>query len=229
MGENSYHIPVLVEEIMGYFSTVKNGVVVDGTLGGGGHSHALLSHFPEIRLVGLDKDPAAISAARNRLEPFSSRALLLNAGFETLPAVAHDYNLGLFAGVLLDLGLSSRQIDDPSRGFSFSHSGPLDMRFNAAKDAPAYTVINTFSESELHRLFRELGEEPRSAAVARAIVAARTQGPIETTGALAAIVAGVCRGDIKAKARIFQALRIAVNGELAALSQTLEAVPQLLR
>jgi 16S rRNA (cytosine1402-N4)-methyltransferase len=228
MADSVYHTPVLVKEIMGYFAIQEKGTIIDGTVGGGGHAHAILSSSPGLQLVGLDKDEEALAEAAKTLAMFKNRVFLMHAGYETIPEIVHTLPITHLAGVLLDLGVSSHQIDDPGRGFSFSHDGPLDMRFCRANAVSADDVINTYSAERLTEIFKKYGEEKNSRRIARAIDTARRQKRINTTFELASIVDHVCHGDIKAKARIFQALRIEVNGELTALESTLGAVPALL-
>ncbi|MFH0919918.1 MAG: 16S rRNA (cytosine(1402)-N(4))-methyltransferase RsmH [Fibrobacterota bacterium] len=228
MEAKRYHIPVLLTEVLGTFREIGKGTLIDGTLGGGGHAAALLAHLPSITLLGLDKDLAALNEASQALAPFGSRARLLQAGFETLPGVVKQEGITDLMGVLLDLGISSRQIDDPARGFSFSHEGPLDMRFSGNTGESAEALVNHASEERLTEIFRDYGEERRAAFVARAIVSARREKPIRTTGELARLVESAAGGHVKARARAFQALRIAVNHELQALDTALDTIPSLL-
>jgi 16S rRNA (cytosine1402-N4)-methyltransferase len=200
---------------------------VDATVGAGGHAEALLEAGEGIRLLGLDRDPDALSLARERLARFNGRVDLLRANFADLAEVLGDRPAP--DGILADLGISSMQIDRAERGFSFRRDGPLDMRMGR-EGRSAADIVSTASAEELTRIFREYGEEWMAAKIARGIVAERTQSPITTTRQLARIVANA-RGDrekIDPATRVFQALRIEVNQELVALSRFLAAAVEKL-
>jgi len=222
------HLSVLLAEVLTGLAVTSGGTYIDGTVGGGGHAAALLeASAPDGRLLGLDRDPQAVTRAQARLQPFGSRACLIHGSYAALEITAHREGFFPADGVLLDLGFSSYQVDDPQRGFAFRHEGPLDMRFDPTAGGPtAAELVNDLPESELAALLWRYGEEPRSRAIARAIVAAR---PIHSTAQLAGvIVAATGRTSSRSlhpATRSFQALRIAVNGELEALET---ALPQAL-
>jgi 16S rRNA (cytosine1402-N4)-methyltransferase len=202
---------------------------VDATLGAGGHAAGILrASAPDGRLLGLDADPEAISYAREVLRAYGERVVLRTANFRQIGAVAQSLGFGEVDGTLMDLGLSSRQLDHAPRGFSFNQDGPLDMRFDRSQGQSAADLVNRLSEADLADLFWRLGEERHSRRIARAIVAAR---PVTTTGQLAEVVCRTVgrRAKIHPATRVFQALRIAVNDELEALSQALPQVRDLLR
>jgi 16S rRNA (cytosine1402-N4)-methyltransferase len=204
------------------------GAYIDGTVGAGGHAAAILeTSAPDGRLLGLDRDPQALEAAARRLARFGERAVLRHGSFASLKELAGD--LAPADGVLMDLGLSSLQLADPERGFSFSHEGPLDMRFDPTAPGPkAADLVNDLSVKELAGVLYRYGEERQARRIARAIVAAR---PLHTTTALAEVVAEATRGRrgrIHPATRTFQALRIAVNDELGALRSALSQAVDLL-
>ncbi len=201
----------------------RGGFYVDATLGGGGHAESLLERAPDIRLVGLDRDPDALALARRRLARFGDRLDLVQANFADLEEVLEGHPAP--DGVLADLGVSSMQLDRGERGFSFRREGPLDMRMSRAGKTAA-DIVATASAEELTRIFREYGEERMAAKIARVIVAERTRSPITTTRQLARIVAGAKGargGKIDPATKVFQALRIEVNQELVALGRFLAA------
>ncbi len=209
---------------------------IDGTLGGGGHAVRILEAIaPDGRLLGLDADPAAIERARRRLTAYGSRAVLRRANFEELATVAAECGFDPADGLLLDLGLSSDQLADDARGFSFRAAGALDMRFDPERGEPAAALLDRLDERALTALLRRYGEEPFAGRIARAIVQARTQAPIATAAELAEIVARAVparpsgRRYVHPATRVFQALRIAVNRELEALETALAAAVQVLR
>jgi len=221
-----FHEPVLVEEIRNLFITAPSGIYVDGTLGGGGHSEAILNQLSNKgRVIGFDLDAEAINAARKRLKQFNHRFISVQANFKDIEQVLKDLNIKKVQGVLLDLGISSHQIDTADRGFSFDRDAELDMRMNREQSLTAKKIVNTFSQQELSDLFKKYGEEKRHRAVARRIVQQREASKIETTHELKATVSKVLPFQQRAKslARIFQALRIRVNQELQNLSEFLSA------
>jgi len=225
------HEPVLVQEVLAYLALERmpTGLVVDGTVGAGGHATAILHAHPETRLVGLDRDPEILTHAAARLAPFGDRAQLVHGSYADLDQVLMERALPAPAGILLDVGVSSLQLDDLSRGFSFKGEGALpDMRFDpTGEEQTAADLVNHASERELADILHFHGEEPRARAVARAIVHAR---PITTIGQLREVVRRsafrVRRHD--AATRSFQALRIAVNDELGQLDALLAAIPRVL-
>ena len=223
------HLPVLYHEIINILQPQPGGYYVDGTLGAGGHARGILeSSSPDGKLLGMDIDPQALALAEKRLAPFKSRVILKRASYVTLRSVLATLGWGAVQGIVLDLGVSSMQLDTPERGFSFRSDAPLDMRFDLRGVTTAADLVNSLPESELADLIYQYGEERRSRQIARAIVAAR---PIYTTGKLAEIVIKASRGDrsgIHPATRTFQALRIAVNRELDAIEQVLpDAVASL--
>jgi 16S rRNA (cytosine1402-N4)-methyltransferase len=222
---------VLRDRVVAWLAPTAPGLVVDATVGLGGHAVALLEASADLRLVGLDRDPEAIERARRRLRPFSSRVRLVNRPFKDLGEVLRELGCAPPVAVLADLGCSSLQLDSPDRGFSFQHDGPLDMRMSAHGPTAADLVASA-SEEELMRTLRDLGEEPRAKQVARAIVAARRRRPIRTTAELASVVASAAGRRtgrrIHPATRTFQALRIAVNDELGQLEAFLEPAAQSL-
>ncbi len=221
------HIPVLVQEVLEGLAVLPGGTYLDATVGGGGHAAAILqASAPDGRLLGLDRDPEAVDRAARRLSAFGERARVVHASHTELLAVLQREGFSAVDGVLLDLGFSSWQIQDPRRGFAFSLEGPLDMRFDPGSEVTAADLVNHLAEDDLADLIFRYGEESRSRAIARAIVSAR---PIGTTTDLAAVVSravGGRRGALHPATRTFQALRIAVNRELASLEETL---PQAVR
>lgn len=224
-----YHVPVLCSEVVRLLVTDRSGTYLDGTLGGGGHAEALLDALdPQGRVVGLDKDEQALEAARARLSSEGSgRFLSVRGDFRHAAALLEERGLLPVSGLLLDLGISSHQIDMRERGFSFDQDGPLDMRMDPRGELDAHTVVNTYEMDVLVRVIRRYGEDPRAARIARAIVEAR---PIVSTGSLSAAVRSVVpyREAAKSLARVFQAIRIEVNSELDALRAILAAAPGLI-
>jgi len=216
------HAPVLLPEVLAALSPRAGGRYLDGTLGGGGHAAGILdASAPDGRLLGLDRDPAALARARARLAPYGDRAVCVRASFADLGAVATARGFAPLDGVLFDLGFSSDQVDDPARGLSFQAEGPLDMRLDPDTPITAAGLVNGLPEAELADVIYRYGEDRMSRRLARAIVAAR---PIHTTTELAAVVAraaGGRRDRIHPATRTFQALRIAVNDELVALEAAL--------
>lgn len=229
------HLPVLVSEVIAALRPRDGGRYLDGTFGGGGHSRALLAaSAPDGVVLAIDADPAAIARARTmQAEPgVGERLVAVNGNFADLAAIAQDAGLAPFDGILLDLGLSSFQLDDPERGFAFRFDGPLDMRFDPQRGISAGELVNTLPEQELANLIWRFGEEQGSRKIARAIVRERTTEPIVSTAALAAIVEralGGRRGQATHPAtRTFQALRMATNDELAVLEQSLQGAVESL-
>ncbi len=233
------HEPVMLAEVAALLSEVPAGIVVDATVGGGGHARAILESRPDVGVLGIDRDPSALSAARSRLAPFGTRALVVHGELADLEDIvgAATSKAGPLAsypgvsGVLFDLGVSSEQIDRAERGFSYSKAGPLDMRMDPTRGRTAASVVNELSEDELASLFAANGEGRNARRLARAVVAAR---PLTGTGQLAALIAGALggagarRGGHPAK-RVFQAVRIEVNGELEQLQAGLEQAIGLLQ
>lgn len=223
----------MVREVMELLAIREGGVYVDGTLGGAGHAESILRLArPGGRLLGLDRDEAAIARSADRLRSFSDSVKLVHARYDELERVAAETRWAPVDGVLLDLGVSSFQLDDPERGFSFQADGPLDMRMDRSQPRTAADWIAECDESELEDVLRRYGEERDARRVAAAIVKARASGAIRTTGRLAAIVEsakGGRRGRHHPATQTFQALRIAVNGELAGVERGVEAAIRLVR
>jgi 16S rRNA (cytosine1402-N4)-methyltransferase len=219
MAHTFEHIPVLRHEVVARFASAPAGVLVDATVGGGGHAEALLEAYDGLTVVGLDRDPVALEAARERLARFGDRVTLVHAPFASLAAVAAP---GPLSGVLFDLGVSSPQLDWSERGFSFRQDAPLDMRMDQTGGATAGELVNELPEPALATLFRENGEGRLSGRIARAIVAAR---PLTSTTELADVVAAAVPAAVRRKGhparRVFQALRIEVNDELGQLAAAL--------
>ena len=227
------HIPVLLAEVVAALRPRAGGAYVDCTVGGGGHARALLdASSPSGRLLGLDADPAAAERAREALRAFGRRAVVVNQPFTRLLAVARAEEFLPADGVLMDLGLSSYQLEEAGRGFSFQVEAPLDMRYDPRQGVTAADLVNSLSEGELADIIYRYGEERRARAVARAIVKERAKRPLATTTQLARLVAGVVRGrpgGIHPATRTFLALRLAVNRELEALAQALPQAVEVLR
>ena len=224
------HEPVMLSEALELLNVRSGGVYVDATVGLGGHAAAILdASAPDGRLLGLDADPQALAAAGERLAPFGERCRLERAWLDHCGSAARRHGFTAVDGVLCDLGVSSLQLDDPQRGFSFQQDGPLDMRLGPEADQTAANVVNHYGESELANVIYRLGEERRSRRIARAIVERR---PILTTGELAeAVQAAVGRGArrrLHPATHVFRALRLEVNRELERLSAFLASVRSLL-
>ncbi|PYS96108.1 MAG: 16S rRNA (cytosine(1402)-N(4))-methyltransferase [Acidobacteria bacterium] len=224
--EKGTHRPVLLREAVAALGCRPGGFWVDGTVGAGGHAEAILrASAPDGRLLGLDRDREALERARRLLAPFGDRVALRHDDFRSLPEILEASGRPP-DGILLDLGISSQQIDDPARGFSFQEDGPLDMRMDRTQDTTAATLVNALPARELAAIVARYGEEPAARRIARALVAERAREPITTTGRLAAIVARVARSRRRTRThpatRTFQALRIAVNRELDGLDRLIE-------
>lgn len=256
---DAHHLPVLVDEALAWLAPERGGLFVDCTVGLGGHAAALLERAPAARLLGIDRDPQALAVAAARLASFGARVRLVEGNFhhlaEVVAGVAGAAGIGgggteiaagapRVEGILADLGVSSLQLDRAERGFSFRRDGPLDMRMGRS-EMTAADIVNTYPETELERIFRDYGEERQARRIARAIVAARRERPLETTGELAALLArakglegrggprtgGVGRlreGRVDPATRVFQALRIEVNRELAGLAEFIDQAVGLL-
>src|SRR5256712_6544704 len=229
------HVPVMVGEAVERLRPRPGAFLVDATVGLGGHAAALLSAAPGAELLGLDRDPAALTIARERLRGAREAVVLRQAHFADLPEILRDLGRAGADAVLLDLGLSSLQLDDPARGFSFQAEGPLDMRMDPQSELTAAQVVNHFDERELADVIYEFGEERRSRRIARAIVRSR---PILRTAQLAVVISAATRpmklgqhkyDRIHPATRTFQAVRIFVNRELDDLRALLEVAPQVLK
>ncbi|MCI8811785.1 MAG: 16S rRNA (cytosine(1402)-N(4))-methyltransferase RsmH [Oscillibacter sp.] len=222
------HKPVLLDECIEMLNIRPGGVYVDGTLGRAGHSREIVRRLTGGRLICIDQDTAAIRAAEERLAPWRDRVTLVHGNFSDLADILREAGVSGVDGALFDLGVSSPQLDDASRGFSYMQDAPLDMRMDNTAALTAREVVNTWSQEELRRILYEYGEERYAPAVAKAIIRARETGPVETTLELAEIVRGAMppaalREKQHPAKRTFQAVRIAVNGELDVLPPMLEA------
>lgn len=225
---NFGHVPVLLRETVAGLVTEPGGVFVDGTLGGGGHTAALLEAGAQ-HVLGIDRDPAALDAARRRFDP--QRVTLVHGNFRDVGTLAHAHGFDQVSGVLLDIGVSSHQLDTPERGFSFSTDAELDMRMDPTTGLTAADLVNSLPEEDLADIIYRYGEERASRRIARYIVDRRRSAPVTTTVELASIVSratGGKSGRIHPATRTFQALRIAVNDELEALEAALPAATALL-
>ena len=228
-----YHVSVLLEECIEALNIRPDGVYVDGTLGGAGHSSQIAKRLTTGRLIGIDRDPVALKAAGERLAPYADRVTLVHSNFCEIASVLKELNIDGVDGILLDLGVSSPQLDDGARGFSYMADAPLDMRMNNQDTLTAHTVVNTWPYEELRRILYAYGEERYAPQIASAICRRREAAPIETTLELVDVI----RGAMPASAlrekqhpakRSFQAIRIAVNDELGAVRQVMEAaIPKL--
>ena len=225
------HVPVLVDEVRALLEPQRGGLFVDGTVGLGGHARMLLDGGAE-RLIGIDRDPRALELAGETLAAFGDRVTLVHADYRELPAVLAAHDVGQVMGVLLDLGVSSMQLDEDGRGFSFRRDEPLDMRMDRSRGQTLAERLADVEEGELADVIFQFGEERKSRRVARAIVEARQREPLERTGQLAAIVRKAVGGPwqrIDPATRTFQALRIWVNGELDGLDACIGAAVNVLQ
>jgi len=222
------HKPVLLEECLTALNIRPDGVYLDGTLGRAGHSREIVKRLTGGRLIAIDRDQAAIDAAGERLGPWLDHVTLVHSNFDRLGDILDELGIAGADGMLFDLGVSSPQLDDPARGFSYMHDAPLDMRMDAAAPLTAWEVVNRWSREELRRILFDYGEERYAPAIAGAIVRRREEKPIETTLELVEVIKGAMpRLALREKQhpakRSFQAIRIAVNGELDALEPMLAA------
>ena len=228
-----HHVSVLLEECIEALNIKPDGIYVDGTLGGGGHSSRIAAQLTTGRLIGIDRDPVALAAAGERLKPFADRVTLVHSNFDEMDTVLKDLGIPGVDGILMDLGVSSPQLDDGSRGFSYMADAPLDMRMNGEDALDARQIVNTWSYEELKRILYNYGEERYAPRIAGAICKRREEAPIETTLELVDII----RGAMPAAAlrekqhpanRSFQAIRIAVNDALGRVERVMKgAVPCL--
>lgn len=222
------HIPVLRDEVVRLLASGPPGVIVDGTVGLGGHAEALLRNDAAIRLIGIDCDAAVLERGRERLARFRSRVTLIHADYRDLNRVLDEAEIDRIDGFLLDVGISSLQLDDASRGFSFRRDGPLDMRMDPTRGPSAADWVAVATQAEIADVLISFGEERYAKRIARAIDQARRRAPIATTGALAEIIRGAVpasyrRQRIDPATRSFQAIRIRINGELDALEAGLRS------
>ena len=227
------HKSVLLRECIDALAIRPDGIYVDGTLGGGGHSYEIARRLTAGRHIGIDRDPTALKAAGERLSPFSDRVTLVHGTFSQMPEILSELGIAQVNGILLDLGVSSPQLDDGARGFSYMSDAPLDMRMDAGASLSAYEVINFWPREELRRILFEYGEERYAPQIAAAIERRRREKPVETTLELVDIIRGAMppqalREKQHPAKRSFQAIRIAVNDELGEVRRIMnEAVPLL--
>lgn len=230
MADNSIHTPVMLERTIDLLApalSVDGAVVVDATLGMGGHSEALLERFPDVTLVGIDRDTDALAIAGERLAPYADRTHLVHAVYDEYDSVLSDLGITAVQGILFDLGVSSLQLDRVERGFSYSKDAPLDMRMDATSERTAASILATYSELDLRRIFYDFGDEKLAPRYASRIVQRREERPLTTSAELveliiAATPAAAQRAGHPAK-RVFQALRIEVNEELSVLDRAIPA------
>ena len=228
-----HHVSVLLDECIDGLNIKPDGIYVDGTLGGAGHSSQIARRLTTGRLIGIDRDPVALKAAGERLAPYQDRVTLVHSNFCEIAKVLKDLDISGVDGILLDLGVSSPQLDDAQRGFSYMADAPLDMRMNGQDALSAHTVVNTWSQEELKRILYTYGEERYAPQIAAAICRRREQKPIETTLELVDVIrsamppAALREKQHPAK-RSFQAIRIAVNDELGSVEKVMaDAIPHL--
>ncbi len=225
----SFHYPVMVQQVLDNLITKKEGIYVDCTIGGGGHSLKIIEKiYPDGFLVGIDQDIEALEFAREKLEHYENRIVLVKSNFSDLEIILQSFGLNKITGIFFDLGISSHQIDVPSRGFSFNKDDLLDMRMDLSSKLNALHIVNNYSEKQLVEIFSDFGEERFSRSLARLIVEERKKNKIETTGQLAGIIVNFYARNKKGKWRIhpatkiFQAIRIEVNRELTVLQIALQ-------
>ena len=228
-----HHISVLLEECLEGLDIKPDGIYVDGTLGGAGHSSHIVQRLTTGRLIGIDRDPVALEASGKRLEPYKDRVTLVHSNFCEMKQVVEDLGLSGVDGILLDLGVSSPQLDDGERGFSYMADAPLDMRMNSQDSLTAYEVVNTWPQDELKRILFDYGEERYAPRIASAICRRREEKPIETTLELVDVIRSAMppqalREKQHPAKRSFQAIRIAVNDELGSVEKAMrDAIPLL--
>ncbi|MEN6375014.1 MAG: 16S rRNA (cytosine(1402)-N(4))-methyltransferase RsmH [Smithella sp.] len=227
-----YHKPVMLEEILKWLCVKKNGIYVDGTVGGAGHAYAILKATDGF-LVGIDCDNDALLAAEKRLAEFGARKVLVKANFAELGSVLNNLQIKKVDGVLLDLGVSSHQLDQAERGFSFNQPAPLDMRMDRSLKLSAYDIVNSFAREDLEKIIRDFGEEKMAGRIARAISQKRRLFPLSTTVELAGVIASAIpaklrRQKIHPATRTFQAIRIAVNSELDSIKPAIDSAVSVL-
>ena len=228
------HVSVLLQECMDALCIKPDGIYIDGTAGGGGHSSEIASHLDTGKLIALDRDMSAVKAAGTRLEKYGARAQVVHSNFSEMAQVCRQLGIEGVDGVLLDLGVSSYQLDTADRGFSYMADAPLDMRMNREDTLDAYTVVNTYTEQQLKKIIYDYGEERFAPRIAQRIVQEREKQPIRTTGELvniikAAMPAAAKEGGHHPAKRTFQAIRIEVNGELSVIEPTIRDAVSLLK
>lgn len=229
------HIPVLFRETIDGLNIKEDGIYVDGTLGGAGHASEVCRHLGETgRFIGIDQDGDAIAVAAKRLAEFGSRVSIVRGNYEQMPDIVRSLGVEAVDGIMLDLGVSSYQLDNAERGFTYRENVPLDMRMDQRQERTARDIVNGYSESELYRIIRDYGEDRFAKNIARHIVQARQQKQIETTGELSDIIRASIPAKIRATGghpskRTFQAIRIELNRELEVLEDSIDAMIRLLK
>ena len=234
MMDNAKHVSVLLDECIENLAIKPDGLYVDGTLGLGGHSYEIASRLTTGRLIGIDRDETAIARAGERLAPFAGKITLVHGNFSDTASILDDLGIDAVDGMLFDLGVSSPQLDEAERGFSYMHDAPLDMRMDRSEGLTAYDVVNDYSADRLNRIFWDYGEERYARRISAAIIAAREKKPVETTFELVDIIKGALpaaalREKQHPAKRCFQAIRIAVNDELGAISALMDTAPDKLK
>ncbi len=232
--EQPKHVSVLLQECIDNLNIHPDGIYVDGTLGLGGHSYEIASRLTTGRLIGIDRDETAIERAGRRLQPFADRITLVHGNFSDAAEILDSLNIDAVDGMLFDLGVSSPQLDEAQRGFSYRAEAPLDMRMDASAGLTAYEVVNTWDENRLNRILWDYGEERYARRITAAILAARAEKPIASTLELVEIIksampAAALREKQHPAKRSFQAIRIAVNDELGAIAAMMETAPDKLK
>ncbi len=232
--EQPKHVSVLLQECIDNLNIHPDGIYVDGTLGLGGHSYEIASRLTTGRLIGIDRDETAIERAGRRLQPFADRITLVHGNFSDAADILDSLNIDAVDGMLFDLGVSSPQLDEAQRGFSYRAEAPLDMRMDASEGLTAYEVVNTWDEGRLNRILWDYGEERYARRITAAILAARAEKPIASTLELVDIIksampAAALREKQHPAKRSFQAIRIAVNDELGAIASMMETAPDKLK
>lgn len=234
MMDNAKHVSVLLDECIENLAIKPDGIYVDGTLGLGGHSYEIASRLTTGRLIGIDRDETAIARAGERLAPFAGKITLVHGNFSDTASILDDLGIDAVDGMLFDLGVSSPQLDEAERGFSYMNDAPLDMRMDRSEGLTAYGVVNDYSADRLNRIFWDYGEERYARRISAAIIAAREKKPVETTFELVDIIKGALpaaalREKQHPAKRCFQAIRIAVNDELGAISALMDTAPDKLK
>lgn len=227
------HVSIMPDEVINGLRIKPDGVYIDGTLGGGGHSLLIAEKLSGGRLIGIDRDADAIAAATKRLAPYKDSVTIIKDNYSNIPRIVQSLGIQKADGILLDLGVSSYQLDEADRGFSYMADAPLDMRMDREEETTAADIVNNYPENELYRIIRDYGEDGFAKNIAKHIVAARSESPIKTTGQLAEIISGAIPMKIRKTGghpakRTFQAIRIELNGELSALETTIDSLIDLL-
>lgn len=225
------HIPVLLKEVLEYLDPKPNQNFIDATIGDGGHANAILEKIgPKGKLIAIDRDFESIVRAKSNLSKFGGRVLFINGSFGNLLEIVKSNKIGVISGILFDFGISSSQLQNSGRGFSFQKDEILDMRYDVKNSITAEDIVNEYSERELAEVFKKWGEEPRALKITAAIIKARKKNRIKTTKELIRIIEKVARrhGRLHPATLIFQALRIEVNNELGEIEQALKVIPEIL-